>query len=654
MKKAFHILRTFGPATFAGRAWRATRAAATNAARALSERFAGRYAADLPAALLPFAVPTDPRPDVSIVVAATDSAVATARTIRAAARSAPALRRELIAVLRDGTAESERFLRRCRGLQIVDSRDAASAGAALDAAAARAKAPVICFVRDAILDKRALGVLAQAIRGDVAGAVPQVRARSGRVLEAGPQDDGHAYVQLTRHADRRDPSIAYVRDASLSGTVCAVSRSAFELAGGFGAARGPWEGALALSLALRAAGGRIIYHPGAAAYALRARPQVPAPPTADAAPPPHDPQRTILFVDEFVPFYDRGAGARRAFELMRIMQRLGYHVVFVPEDGKLHEPYASALAGSGVEIARGRAGDMRTVAKNAPRAGIAWLSRPALCAKYLPVVRAASQATVIYDTVDLHHVRLQGAHSFARTDGDPAAMRALELDLATRCDRTIVTTQTERELLLSEGVRDCVVVPVIQQPRQSAAPPFSQRRGLLFVGNYTHAPNEDAAVWFCEDILPRVRKHDAMPVTLAGADPTRRVQALRGSGVSVPGFRATLAPLFDTHRIFIAPLRYGAGIKGKVVEALAMGVPVVLTPVAAQGIGLRHGHDALICDTASEFAGAIVRLHGDAALWESLAQAGLAAARAFSPDAVLPLVRDALAAPARIARGGAE
>ena len=655
MKKALHILRTFGPATLAVRTWRAARAAVTAAARGVSERFAGRYSTDLPGAVLPFAVPADPRPDVAIVVTVSDSLVATARTIRAAARSAPMLRREIIAVLRERDPRTERFLRRCRGLQIVDARESESAGAALDAGATRAKAPLLCFIGDAIFDKRALRVLAQMIGGDVVAAVPQVRARSGRVLEAGPQDDGHAYVQLTRHADRRDPSIGYVRDASLSGTAFAVSRSAFKHAGGFGKAHGLWEGALALSLALRRAGGRIVYHPGAAVYALRARPDAPAP-TRSVIATSYDPERTILFVDEFVPFYDRGAGARRAFELLRIMRRLGYHVIFVPDDGKLHQPYAGELAAAGIEIARSRGGAaaVQTVAQNAPRAGIAWLSRPALCAKYLPVGRANSRAAIIYDTVDLHYVRLEGARSHARPDGDPAAMRELELYLAMQCDRTVVTAEAERATLQHEGVAQCVVVPVIQPPSENEAPPFSARSGVLFVGNYTHAPNEDAALWFCREILPLVREHENVPVTFAGADPTRRVQALRAAGVAVPGFRKTLAPLFDAHRIFIAPLRYGAGIKGKVVEALAMGIPVVLTATAAQGIGLCDGRDALICDSAADFAAAVVRLNGDPELWASLAMAGSVAARAFSPEAVLPLVREALLAPKRNTERGAE
>jgi glycosyltransferase involved in cell wall biosynthesis len=152
------------------------------------------------------------------------------------------------------------------------------------------------------------------------------------------------------------------------------------------------------------------------------------------------------------------------------------------------------------------------------------------------------------------------------------------------------------------------------------------RAGLLFVGGYEHDPNVDGAAWFVIEVLPLiVSEVGEVHVTLAGSKPTDEVLALRSDSIAVPGWLEDLGPLYDQARVAIAPLRFGAGVKGKVGEALARGVPMVATTVGAEGMGLRSGDDIEVADDPAAFAARVVRLLRDDQHWHRLSEGGRAA-----------------------------
>ncbi len=152
---------------------------------------------------------------------------------------------------------------------------------------------------------------------------------------------------------------------------------------------------------------------------------------------------------------------------------------------------------------------------------------------------------------------------------------------------------------------------------------FAARRDLCFLGGYRHPPNVDAAMYFVRDILPLLRRRRrGLRVILAGSHMPEEVRALAGPGVEIAGMVPDLAALFDRCRVFVCPLRTGAGVKGKVASALAHGIPVVATPVGVEGAGLRDGQELLVADTPAAFADRVLRLYDDAALWNALSAAG--------------------------------
>ena len=215
-----------------------------------------------------------------------------------------------------------------------------------------------------------------------------------------------------------------------------------------------------------------------------------------------------------------------------------------------------------------------------------------------------------------------------------------------KSDRTWVVSEVERELLATRAPGAAVdVVSNIHEP-VVGLPGFSARNGLLFVGSYRHPPNVDAACWLADEIMPLVRERlPGVRLSLVGADAPPPVLALQGRpGIDLLGHVPDLEPLLDRSRISLAPLRFGAGIKGKINQSFSRGLPVVATPCAVEGMFLAPGQGALVGDTAQAFADAIVRLHGDEALWNRLRDSALANTREhFSRQAALEVLRPWLA-----------
>jgi glycosyltransferase involved in cell wall biosynthesis len=200
---------------------------------------------------------------------------------------------------------------------------------------------------------------------------------------------------------------------------------------------------------------------------------------------------------------------------------------------------------------------------------------------------------------------------------------------------TVVVSEYERTILEQElPGRPIKVVSNIHSVRASAID-FESRRDMFFVGGYDHLPNVDAVQWFAREIWPKVRRQlPDVRVFLIGSKMPPAVATLAGDGIEPLGHLPDLTPHLERCRISIAPLRYGAGVKGKINLAQSSGVPVVATTVAVEGMHLEHLRDVLIGDTPDDFANAIVRLYTDRTLWTVVSEAGRAnVARYFSPEA---------------------
>ncbi|WP_296806994.1 glycosyltransferase, partial [Thiocapsa sp.] len=361
-------------------------------------------------------------------------------------------------------------------------------------------------------------------------------------------------------------------------------------------------------------------------------------------------RRRALVVDNYMVTPDRESGSVRMINLFRILQGLGFKVTFAAANLEAPEPYVADLQRIGVEVLyRPYVRRIRDhLASHGTGYDLVILSRADAAAATLDTARThCTKARIVFDTVDLHFLR---ERRLAQLQGDRATLRvaerrkAQELDLMRRADLTFVVSEAERDILAAEAPD--VQVHVVSNIHHvcGSAKPYDARSGVLFIGAFAHPPNTDAVLFLCREIMPLLRERvPDIRLSVIGADPPREVLACAGPDIEIAGHVPDVEPFFAGCRVSVAPLRYGAGVKGKINQSLAHGLPVVATRVAAEGMHLVDGESVLIADDAPAFAEAIARLDRDPVLWQQLSDGGIRVMEAhFGFAAAEQALREAL------------
>jgi len=349
--------------------------------------------------------------------------------------------------------------------------------------------------------------------------------------------------------------------------------------------------------------------------------------------------RRVVVIDHYAPTFDKDSGSLRMLTLLGILNELDYKVVFWPHNLLYHQRYSRALQRMGIETMYGPMDFDVYCRQHGQELDLVILSRPHVAVDFIFAAKRFSRARVIYDTVDLHFLREERRE---KVEGIPASpdVKALELFLVNQADDVLVVSDVEKGVLERMGFTGKISLISNIHSVEKIDRPFSQRQGLMFIGGFDHTPNEDGIAWFVRDILPLIRvKLPGVSLTIVGSNPTDRVRALAADGITVTGYVEDVRPFFAESRIFVCPLRYGAGVKGKIGQSMAFGLPVVMTSVGAEGLGITNGEEALIADSAQGFADKVVALYLDPERWEKLVLGGMALIeKRFSPR----VVRDAL------------
>ncbi len=341
--------------------------------------------------------------------------------------------------------------------------------------------------------------------------------------------------------------------------------------------------------------------------------------------------RRALVVDWSTPTPDKDSGSIDTLNQLVALQQLGYLVSFAPDDLLHAGHYTSALQKRGIECLYSPWCSTleQHLLQTGARYDVVVLKRLAPAMRHMQTVRKyCPNAKVVFDTVDLHFLRMERQAAIENSAAllrQAAQARRDELSLMVQADATIVISEQEAGELsgLSQLIR-VFHVPYSRDVAPGTAT-FDARRHIVFVGGYRHAPNVDAVSWFSEQIWPLIsaRLPDA-EFHIVGSDlPDAFVALGKREGIRAVGFVADLEALLAKTRLTIAPLRYGAGIKGKVGSSLAAGVPVVMTPIAAEGMYIENGTHGLVAAQPRDFAEAVVRAYTDQALWQSLRDNGL-------------------------------
>ena len=365
--------------------------------------------------------------------------------------------------------------------------------------------------------------------------------------------------------------------------------------------------------------------------------------------------KTILVIDSYMPCYDKESGSRRLFELLKIFKSLSFHVIFAADNGLKSEPYTSVLENLEIEVLSVQQNYAQTIEQQIearlPLIDLAWICRPQLTAKYTPLIRKQAKIKVVYDTIDLHYLRLKRAWELSEHKSLDAAaqwqsMQTQELAMAAQSDLTITITSTEQQILQQQLeaktnhdqhlVSDkLAVIPNVHFPYSRSVSSFYERSGILFIGSYNHPPNIDAVQWLCREIMPLVwAKQPDITVTLLGSNLKPEVEALANSLITVTGYVEDVSSYFLNHKLSVSPLRYGAGMKGKIGQSLEYRLPIVSTAIGTEGMHLYPDQHILEANDTNSFAQQILHLYNDITLWNRLSLNSTNAIAPYTPKVI--------------------
>ncbi|MGH8044266.1 MAG: glycosyltransferase family 4 protein, partial [Stenotrophomonas sp.] len=358
---------------------------------------------------------------------------------------------------------------------------------------------------------------------------------------------------------------------------------------------------------------------------------------------------TVVIVDHYVPQPDRDAGSRTMTAFIDTLLSMGCVVKFWPDNLHQDPHYAHQLQEKGVEVVYGPKwlGGFAGYLQQNPGITAVLLSRPHIAKDYFRTIRASSDARIVYYGHDLHFERLaMEAAQSGQSLNESNRIKALEMNAWKQSDVVLYPSSAEvdgvRRLQPEVDVR--VVAPYAFTRFNDKAQPAG-RKDVLFVAGFAHAPNVDAARWLVEEIMPIVwRSMPEARVSLVGSNPTPDVRNLASDKVEVTGFVSDeeLVLRYAAARAAVVPLRFGAGVKGKVVEAMQQGLPLVTTSVGAQGLaGLEQV--MRFADSPEAIAADLLVLLGDDAQWLRVSRdASLFVRDRFSPEAMAGVLADAL------------
>ena len=342
----------------------------------------------------------------------------------------------------------------------------------------------------------------------------------------------------------------------------------------------------------------------------------------------HAPKR-ILVVEACPLTPEQDGGSLRMFNFLQILRQMGNKATFVA-DNLQRNRHTEILESLGIENLHRP--QINNIARFLKQRSAAYddviLSRLAVAEKYIDLIKKYAPGTkVIFDTVDLHYLRVE-REALTKADNNlkrlAAKCKKRELAVARKAHATLVVSPVEKQILKKECPRIRIEVVSNIHEIHARGGGFPNRRGLLFIGGFSHTPNVDAVFFFVRNIFPLVEK--ALPDVrfhILGSNIPDEISRLANLRILVHGFVQDVGPFFNTCKVSVAPLRFGAGVKGKINQSQSYGVPVVATSLAVEGMQLEHGKSVLVADTPEKFAEAIVSVYTNENLWNRLSQNGI-------------------------------
>ncbi len=613
----------------------------------------------------PASLPTATEPLVSIVIPVYGKLAYTCACLQSLADRPGTIPFEVIVVDDRSPDDSAEALTEVAGLRLLRNPENLGFVGSCNAGAAAAQGRWLLFLNnDTVITpgwlEAMLGTFDDFPEAGLVGA--RLVYPDGRLQEAGGFvfNDGSGW-NYGRFEDPNDPRYSYARASHYcSGAAILIERALFDQLGGFDLRYAPaYYEDTDLAFKVRESGRQVIYQPAATVihfegitsgtdlasgikrhqvinqetFRERWREQLqrqPAPGTPVDRIARGEKARRVLVIDATVPEPDQDSGSVRLLNILRLLRESGRHVTFFADNRAYVPGYTERLQRLGIETLfhPWLEHPVNWLREHGAELEAVLVSRHYIAANYLdPVRQYAPKARFIFDTVDLHYLREERAATLTGSEEirrEAARTKTQEQRLIRAADVTLVVSPAEQTLLAGELPGSRVDVLSNVHPVPGRRREFADRHDLMFVGGFQHPPNVDAVQWLCGEVFPLVRA--ALPevrLHIIGSKMPPEIANLRAEGVVIEGFVEDLEPFLDGCRIAVAPLRYGAGVKGKINMSMSYGQPVVATGVAVEGMHLSPDHDVLVGDDASTLAAQISRLYGDEALWRRMSDAGI-------------------------------
>lgn len=570
----------------------------------------------------------------------------------------------------DENSEMREFLKTIDA-QVLIYQDEYSFGGMNNFAAAKAQGEFLLFLNDdvEVQSPNWLEAFLVLALNESTGAVgPKLLSSSGKLQDCGGivWRDGNAWNHGRNH-NPSEPKFNYVRDVDYcSGSCLLVKKTVFDKIGGFDSRFSPayWEDT-DLCFEIRKLGYQVLYQPLASLVhyegltrginpnkGLKSYQKVNQKKFLEKWKSVLDTHLyssnensfserdrkeglNILYIDHYVPEPDRDSGSLRTFGILGILAHMKNKVTFWPDNQKYNTPYVTELQQKGIEVIYKTGNFEKFLEERKNLYDLVILARPYISVKYVDSIKKKmTNCKVIYDTIDLHHLRMYRQASLENKDVPFQAkiMRELEFSMIKKSDITILTSPVEAEFLHREDKSlKFAILPNIHIKCENIEK-FEGRKNMMFLGAFQHEPNIDAAQYLVKDIWPHIKKSlPEVKLYIMGSNPQNKIKKLASDDIVVTGFVRNLEPYYRQFKLMLAPLRFGAGVKGKITQSLATGLPVITTSVGAEGINV-NSENCMIADSPEDFVKKAVRVYSDEKLWSLLSKNGLKVANEFSPE----------------------
>ncbi len=616
----------------------------------------------------PLSFPLSKSPVVSIVIPAYNKFVYTYNCLKAVLEHTGDTRYEIIIVDNASTDQTVDIARIVKNITVIKNRENLGFVEACNEGARKAEGKYILFLNnDTKVQEGWLRPMVETVEKDCrVGAVgAKLIFPDGTLQEAGGiiwNDENIIAHNYGRNKDPYDYRFNYLKEVDYCSAACLLVRSdLFHKIGGFDSRYSPaYCEDTDLAFNVRQAGYRLLYQPGAEVVHFEGR--TGGTDTSKGVKRYQEIntkklykkwktvletehfrnkknifrardrsrfRKILLFMDDCLPTYDRDAGSLSTFMYLKLLVDMGIKVIFVPGIYYKDEPYTTELQQMGIEVMYGNINFKRWMRLNGKYLDYVWLSRPYHARRHIGTIKKYSSAKLIYNVIDLHYLRTLREYEVKKKTSllkKADRLKKLELQIFNQVDSVVTFSDREAEIIKEElPGKDVTVVPLFiydEIPAEKQlVPSFGERKDIVYLGGFNHPPNTDAVKYFVEDIFPLVReKLPDVKIYVIGHNPPEEIKQLLSEDVIITGYVKDLAEYFNKCRVLVAPLRFGAGVKGKLLTSMSYGVPVVTTSVGNEGLNMRDQMECMLTDETKEFAERVIELYSDKEVWEKLSK----------------------------------